>query len=48
MSFRFLAAAGVKVLLLMDMGCTLEEQLTNERGYTTNVMKSVRSQGIGG
>jgi hypothetical protein len=48
MSFRFLAAAGAKVLLLMDMGCTLEEQWTNGQDHTTIVMRSVRSQEIGG
>jgi len=35
---------GVKALLLRDMGCTLEEQWTNERDYTTNVMRGAKAE----
>ena len=35
---------GVKALLLRDMGCTLEAQWTNERDYTTNVMRGAKAE----
>jgi hypothetical protein len=35
---------GVKALLLRDMGCSLEAQLTNERDYTTNVMRGAEAK----
>jgi enoyl-CoA hydratase/carnithine racemase len=41
---RRAAVMGVKALLLKDMGCTLEEQWTNERDYTTNVMRGAKAE----
>lgn len=38
------SVVGVKVLLLRDMGCTLEEQWTNERDYTTTVMRGAKAE----
>jgi enoyl-CoA hydratase/carnithine racemase len=38
------AVMGVKALLLKDMGCTLEAQWTNERDYTTNVMRGAKAE----
>ena len=38
------SVVGVKALLLSDMGCTLEEQWTNERDYTTNVMRGAKAE----
>ena len=38
------AVMGVKALMLEHMGCTLEEQWTNERDYTTNVMRGARAE----
>jgi enoyl-CoA hydratase/carnithine racemase len=38
------SVVGVKALLLRDMGCTLEEQWTNERDYTTNVMRGAKAE----
>src|SRR5262245_12935414 len=35
---------GVKALLLRDMGADLEEQWTNERDYTTNVVRGARAE----
>src|SRR5712664_3088398 len=35
---------GVKALLLRDMGCDLEQQWTNERDYTTNVVRGARAE----
>ncbi len=35
---------GVKALLLRDMGCTLEEQWTNERDYTTRVARGAKAE----
>ena len=34
---------GVKALLLRDMGCDLEEQWSNERDYTTNVVRGAKA-----
>ena len=38
------AVMGVKALMLQDLGCNLEEQWTNERDYTTNVMRGARAE----
>jgi enoyl-CoA hydratase len=38
------SVVGVKALLLRDMRCTLEEQWTNERDYTTNVMRGAKAE----
>ena len=38
------AVMGVKALLLEHMGKTLEEQWTNERDYTTNVMRGAKAE----
>jgi enoyl-CoA hydratase/carnithine racemase len=38
------AVMGVKALLLKDMGCDLEEQWTNERHYTTNVVRGAKAE----
>jgi enoyl-CoA hydratase/carnithine racemase len=38
------AVMGVKELLLRDLGCNLEEQWTNERDYTTNVVRGARAE----
>lgn len=38
------AVMGVKALLLRDMGCDLETQWTNERDYTTNVVRGARAE----
>src|SRR5262247_1478836 len=35
---------GVKALLLRDMGSNLEEQWTNERDYTTNVVRGAKAE----
>ena len=35
---------GVKALLLRDLGCELEEQWTNERDYTTNVVRGAKAE----
>jgi len=35
---------GVKALLLMDMGANLEAQWTNERDYTTNVVRGAKAE----
>jgi len=35
---------GVKALLLRDMGCNLEEQWSNERDYTTNVVRGAKAE----
>jgi enoyl-CoA hydratase/carnithine racemase len=35
---------GVKALLLRDLGCDLEEQWTNERDYTTNVVRGAKAE----
>jgi len=35
---------GVKALLLRDMGANLEEQWSNERDYTTNVVRGARAE----
>ncbi len=35
---------GVKALLLRDMGCTLEQQWTNERDYTTRVARGAKAE----
>ena len=35
---------GVKALLLRDMGADLEEQWTNERDYTTNVVRGAKAE----
>ncbi|HZO38506.1 MAG TPA: enoyl-CoA hydratase/isomerase family protein [Methylomirabilota bacterium] len=38
------AVMGVKALLLRDLGCDLEEQWTNERDYTTNVVRGAKAE----
>lgn len=38
------AVMGVKALLLRDMGCNLDAQWTNERDYTTNVVRGARAE----
>jgi enoyl-CoA hydratase/carnithine racemase len=38
------AVMGIKELLLRDMGCNLETQWTNERDYTTNVVRGARAE----
>jgi enoyl-CoA hydratase/carnithine racemase len=38
------AVMGVKALLLKDMGCDLQEQWTNERDYTTNVVRGAKAE----
>jgi enoyl-CoA hydratase/carnithine racemase len=38
------AVIGVKALLLKDLGCDLEEQWTNERHYTTNVVRGAKAE----
>ena len=38
------AVMGVKALLLQDMGCALEEQWTNERHFTTNVVRGAKAE----
>jgi enoyl-CoA hydratase/carnithine racemase len=38
------AVMGVKSLMLADMGRTLEEQWTNERHYTTNVVRGAKAE----
>src|SRR5207249_5601469 len=38
------AVMGVKALLLRDMGADLEEQWTNERDYTTNVVRGAKAE----
>jgi enoyl-CoA hydratase/carnithine racemase len=38
------AVMGVKALLLKDLGCDLEEQWTNERYYTTNVVRGAKAE----
>ena len=38
------AVMGVKALLLKDMGCDLEEQWSNERHYTTNVVRGAKAE----
>jgi enoyl-CoA hydratase/carnithine racemase len=38
------AVMGVKALLLKDLGCDLEEQWTNERHYTTNVVRGAKAE----
>src|SRR2546421_3985061 len=38
------AVMGVKALLLEHMGKNLEEQWTNERDYTTNVMRGAKAE----
>jgi enoyl-CoA hydratase len=35
---------GVKALLLKDLGCDLEAQWSNERDYTTNVMRGAKAE----
>jgi len=35
---------GVKALLLRDLGCDLEAQWTNERDYTTNVVRGAKAE----
>jgi len=35
---------GVKALLLQDMGQNLEEQWTNEREYTTKVVRGAKAE----
>ncbi|PYN16718.1 MAG: hypothetical protein DME05_07490 [Candidatus Rokuibacteriota bacterium] len=37
------AVMGVKALLLLDMGCDLEQQWANERDYTTNVVRGAKA-----
>jgi hypothetical protein len=34
---------GVKALLLRDMGSNLEQQWSNERDYTTNVVRGAKA-----
>src|SRR6185295_5891131 len=38
------AVMGVKALLLEDLGCTLEEQWSNERHYTQNVARGAKAE----
>jgi enoyl-CoA hydratase/carnithine racemase len=38
------AVMGVKALLLEDLGCNLQEQWTNERNYTTNVVRGAKAE----
>jgi len=38
------AVMGVKALLLRDLGADLEEQWTNERDYTTNVVRGAKAE----
>jgi enoyl-CoA hydratase/carnithine racemase len=38
------AVMGVKALLLEDLGCNLHEQWTNERNYTTNVVRGAKAE----
>ena len=38
------AVVGIKALMLEHMGKTLEEQWTNERDYTTNVMRGAKAE----
>ncbi|MGH6619559.1 MAG: enoyl-CoA hydratase/isomerase family protein [Alphaproteobacteria bacterium] len=38
------AVMGVKALLLQDLGRSLEEQWTNERHYTTNVVRGAKAE----
>ena len=38
------AVMGVKALMLQHMGCDLEEQWTNEREYTTNVVRGAKAE----
>ena len=38
------AVMGVKALMLQDMGCDLEEQWTNERHYTTKVVRGAKAE----
>ena len=35
---------GVKALLLREMGCNLEEQWSNERDYTTHVVRGAKAE----
>jgi enoyl-CoA hydratase len=37
------SVTGVKALLLRHMGCNLEQQWTNERDYTTNVVRGAKA-----
>src|SRR5438477_7440887 len=37
------AVMGVKALLLLDVGCDLEQQWANERDYTTNVVRGAKA-----
>jgi enoyl-CoA hydratase len=38
------AVMGVKALLLQDLGADLHEQWTNERNYTTNVVRGAKAE----
>jgi enoyl-CoA hydratase len=38
------AVMGVKALLLKDLGCDLEEQWSNERHYTTTVVRGAKAE----
>jgi enoyl-CoA hydratase/carnithine racemase len=38
------AVMGVKALMLKDLGCDLEEQWSNERHYTTNVVRGAKAE----
>jgi enoyl-CoA hydratase/carnithine racemase len=38
------AVMGVKALLLEDLGCDLQEQWTNERNYTTTVVRGAKAE----
>ncbi len=38
------AVMGVKALLLEDLGCNLHEQWTNERTYTTQVVRGAKAE----
>ena len=38
------AVMGVKALLLQDLGANLKEQWSNERDYTTNVMRGAKAE----
>jgi hypothetical protein len=38
------AVLGVKALLLRDLGANLEEQWTNEREYTTKVVRGAKAE----
>ena len=38
------AVVGVKALLLKDLGCDLEEQWSNERHFTTKVVRGAKAE----